>query len=142
MGIGVRQNPFKRAVTGDVYYNVNEYGEVVSYIENTNYTDQYLYDKVNYFNEESFANQVALHQLLYRKLLKFAYDNGYEDEQEWNKTNCHYYVSYNTDECRFYADVTGIFKHRDVWFCSRDSANRAIHEVVEPFVKEHPEFVW
>ena len=74
--------------------------------------------------------------------MKFAYDNGCEDNQTWNKINCHYYIGYNTNDDRFYADVTAAFKHNDVWFSSRDSANRAIEEVIKPFMKEHPEFVW
>lgn len=137
-----RKNPFERVVQGDVYYRVTEYGEIGDLTEDSDYTDQYLYDGVNYFNDEFFANQVALHQLLYRKLLKFSYDNGFEDNQAWNKVNCHYYIGYNINEDRFYADVTTAFKHNDVWFGSRDSANRAIEEVVMPFVKEHPDFVW
>lgn len=137
-----RKNPFERVVQGDVYYRVTEYGEIGDLTEDSDYTDQYLYDGVNYFNDEFFANQVALHQLLYRKLLKFSYDNECEDNQAWNKVNCHYYIGYNINEDRFYADVTAAFKHNDVWFGSRDSANRAIEEVVMPFVKEHPEFVW
>lgn len=137
-----RKNPFERVVQGDVYYRVTEYGEIGDLTEDSDYTDQYLYDGVNYFNDEFFANQVALHQLLYRKLLKFSYDNECEDNQAWNKVNCHYYIGYNINEDRFYADVTAAFKHNDVWFGSRDSANRAIEEVVMPFVKEHPDFVW
>lgn len=137
-----RKNPFERVVKGDVYYRATEYGEIGDLTEGSDYTDQYLYDGVNYFNDEFFANQVALHQLLYRKLLKFSYDNECEDNQAWNKVNCHYYISYSIDEDRFYADVTTSLKHEDVWFCSRDSANRAIEEVVMPFVKEHPDFVW
>ena len=137
-----RKNPFERVVQGDVYYRVTEYGEIGDLTEDSDYTDQYLYDGVNYFNDEFFANQVALHQLLYRKLLKFSYDNECEDNQAWNKVNCHYYIGYNINEDRFYVDVTAAFKHNDVWFGSRDSANRAIEEVVMPFVKEHPDFVW
>ena len=30
----------------------------------------------------------------------------------------------------------------DVYFSSEKGAKRAIKEVVEPFMKEHPEFVW
>lgn len=137
-----RKNPFERVVQGDVYYRVTEYGEIGDLTEDSDYTDQYLYDGVNYFNDEFFANQVALHQLLYRKLLKFSYDNECEDNQAWNNVNCHYYIGYNINEDRFYADVTAAFKHNDVWFGSIDSANRAIEEVVMPFVKEHPDFVW
>lgn len=137
-----RKNPFERVVHGNKYYRVTEYGEIGDLTEDSDYTDQYLYAGVNYFNDEFFANRVALHQLLYRKLLKFSYDNECEDNQAWNKVNCHYYISYSIDEDRFYADVTASFKHEDVWFCSRDSANWAIEEVIKPFIKEHPEFVW
>ncbi len=133
----VRKPPFGRVDDGS-YYFINCYGD----IKEDSREDDMLFNNCNYFNDEAFANQVALHQLLYRKLLKFAYDNGYEDEQEWNETNRHYYVSYDTDKCKFYADVIRTFKHRDVWFCSRDSANRAIEEVVKPFAKEHPDFIW
>lgn len=142
LGIGVRQNPFKRVVTGDVYYNVNEYSEIVSYIENTNYTDQYLYDKVNYFNDEAFANQVALHQLLYRKLLKFAYDNNCEDTKEWDGSNTHWSIRYGDNHDEFFVYSQERYKTRDVYFSTKEGAERAIKEVVEPFVKEHPEFVW
>lgn len=142
LGIGVRQNPFKRAVTGGVYYNVNEYGEVVSYIENTDYTDQYLYDRVNYFNDESFANQIALHQLLYRKLLKFAYDNKCEDTEEWNGNNTHFYIVYDYVFNKYDVWENTSCKKFTIYFSSEEGAERAIKEVVEPFMKEHPDFVW
>lgn len=140
--IGTRKNPFERVAAGDGYYFISYFGDVDGYTQANDCEDDALFNNSNYFNDKQFANQVALHQLLYRKLLKFAYDNGCEDNQEWNKTNRHYYISYNIDEQRFYADVAGSFKHNDVWFCSRKSAKRAIEEVVEPFMKEHPEFKW
>lgn len=37
--------------------------------------DEDMYNNTNYFNDEDFTNQVMLHQKLYRKLLKYAYDN-------------------------------------------------------------------
>ena len=36
----------------------------------------------------------------------------------------------------------GSHKFDGVWFSSEEGAERAIEEVVEPFVKEHPEFKW
>lgn len=136
-----RKNPFERVAKDDVYYTVLSSGSVGRMEDYLDCQDDSQYDAANYFNDEAFANQVALHQLLYRKLLKFAYDNDCEDNQAWNKTNYHYYIYYNTDEGRFCTDATRIFKHNDVWFCSRDLANRAIKEVVKPFVKKHPDFV-
>lgn len=137
-----RKNPFERVADGDPYYYIATDSYIHSVHENYDQCNYDAYYSVNYFNDKDFANQVALHQLLYRKLLKFAYDNGLEDDQTWNKVNCHYYIGYNINEDRFYVDVTVAFKHNDVWFSSRDSANRAIKEVVEPFMKEHPDFVW
>ncbi len=142
LGIEVRSNPFERVRPAGRYFYIDAHGRVKEHYDTRLPFEEKTYGAANYFTNEDFAKQVALHQLLYRKLLKFAYDNGCEDTAEWNKTNCHYYISYNIDEQRFYADVTGSFKHNDVWFCSRKSAKRAIQEVVEPFMKEHPEFVW
>lgn len=136
-----RKNPFERVVKGNVYYRVSEYGEIGDLTEDGDYTDQNLYDGVNYFNDEFFANQVALHQLLYRKLLKFAYDNGCEDTV-WNNKNDHWYIFYNYDDGCFDSQCNDGFKSQSVYFSSAGAANRAICEVVEPFMKEHPDFVW
>lgn len=142
LGVEVRKNPFERVDKNDYYYYVRADGHVDVYTNTNDSVDKEIYAACNHFNDKKFAEQVAIHQLLYRKLLKFAYDNECEDNQEWNKTNCHYYISYSIDEGRFYVDVTGSFKHNDVWFCSRKSAECAIKEIVEPFMKEHPDFVW
>lgn len=142
LGIKERKNPFERVADGDPYYYIATDCYIYSAHENYDQCDYDAYYNVSYFNNKNFAYQVVLHQLLYRKLLKFAYDNECEDNQAWNKTNWHYYIDYNTEAGRFCADVTGTFKHHDVWFCSKKSAECAIKEVVEPFMKEHPEFVW
>ena len=140
--VEMKINPFNRMGLGSYYYVPHYDGTARTFTEDNSTSANYAYRNCSYFNDKDFAKQVALHQLLYRKLLKFAYDNECEDNQEWNKTNWHYYIAYNTDEGRFYADVTGTFKHHDVWFCSKKSAECAIREVVKPFMKEHPEFVW
>lgn len=142
-----RKNPFERVVKGNVYYRVSEYGEIGDLTEDGDYTDQNLYDGVNYFNDDFFANQVALHQLLYRKLLKFSYDNGFEDTAEWNGYSYHFYIRYEyndgVDESVLAVAATVMNKSaNEVYFSSNYAAFHAIKEVVEPFMKEHPEFVW
>ena len=77
-----RKNPFKRVNEDEKYYFIESSGDVSSFLYAKDCTDRMLFDAVNYFNDEAFANQVALHQSLYRKLLKFAYDNGCEDTAE------------------------------------------------------------
>ena len=97
----------------------------------------------NYFNDEQFANQVALHQLLYRKLLKFAYDNECEDTTEWDGTKMHAYIIYNFTRKNY--DIRWTRNEKEpgtVYFKTPTMATAALNEVVMPFVKEHPEFVW
>ena len=89
-----RKNPFERVAEDEVYFQIGIDGDVFSLYEYGTTSDEDSVLCVNYFNDEAFAKQVALHQLLYRKLLKYAYDNEFEDE-EWNGTNMHAYIIYN-----------------------------------------------
>ncbi len=134
-----RKNPFKRCKK---YYCINATGEIYNYSGNGNAFDEIVYAESNYFNDEVFARQVALHQLLYRKLLKFAYDNECEDASEWDTHNQHWSIYYDCDDDKFVSDSWDTFKFASVYFNSEDAADRAIKEIVQPFVKEHPDFVW
>ena len=137
-----RNNPFERVAEGKMYYYVDKNGKVDNFGESGDLSDDNLKNASNYFNDKDFAVQVALHQLLYRKLLKFAYDYGCVDTQEWNEKNQHWTIYYNHNRHKFEADNWGTFHRSDVYFSSEDGAKTAIKEVVEPFVNEHPEFKW
>lgn len=141
LGIETRKNPFKR-VEGDDYYYVKSYGDVWCTDDSAYSEDNYRYDAANYFNDEQFAEQVALHQLLYRKLLKFAYDNGCEDTAEWNGIYQHWFIRYSCDTGDLVICVDYYYKGQNVYFSSDKAAKRAGREVVEPFMKENPDFVW
>ena len=140
--IGTRKNPFERVAAGDGYYFISYFGDVDGYTQANDCEDDALFNNSNYFNDKQFANQVALHQLLYRKLLKFAYDNGCEDNQEWGGATRHWLIQY--DHCDKSFDVTwqDTFQPSSVYFSTMEFAERAIQEVVEPFMKEHADFVW
>ena len=137
LGFEVRKPLFDRVTDGGPYYFINCYGD----IDADSREDDALFNNVNYFNDEGFAKQVSLHQLLYRKLLKFAYENDCED-REWGTKHEHCRIYYDTDSDKFDIDVNDAFKYQGVYFSTRQGAKRAIEEVVEPFMKEHPEFVW
>lgn len=147
LGFEVRKNPFERVDRGEDYFYINKYGDVDYYDHNEDFEDDLLSETANYFNDKDFAEQVALHQLLYRKLLKFAYGNGFEDTVKWNGYSYHFYIHYEyndgVDESALAVAATVMNKSaNEVYFSSNDAAFRAIKEVVEPFMKEHPEFIW
>lgn len=137
LGIETRKPLFDGVDDGGPYYFINCYGD----IDADSREDDALFNNVNYFNDMYFANQVALHQLLYRKLLKFAYESDCED-REWGTKYEHWRVYYDTDSDTFDIDVNDVFKYQGVYFSTREGAGRAIEEVIKPFIKEHPEFVW
>lgn len=141
LGIEVRKNPFERVEPGDDYYYVSSNNNVGVYTDSSEWMDNRLYAVSNYFNEKKFANQVALHQLLYRKLLKFSYDNDCEDK-EWNGTNDHWLILYYPLNDDFVIANVQCVKEYTVYFSTEEGASRAISEVIRPFMKEHPEFVW
>lgn len=142
LGTKARKNPFERAKYHDLYYYVYEDNDVWSDTDLCADADNRRYDAANYFNDRQFAEQVALHHLLYHRLLKFAYDNECEDTAEWDGSNKHWAVRYNYAggaRAAYYQSSRGA---QEVYFSSEEGAKRAIEEVVAPFMKEHPEFVW
>lgn len=136
-----RNNPFERRY-GNKYYKILENGSIPCDIDSQLNMDNISYKNVNYFNDSDFANQVYLHELLNRKLLKYAYDNEAEDV-EWDGDRKHYFI-YRQGASRCFFDVSNVtnFKRQEVYFSKREIAEQAIKDIVKPFMEEHPEFVW
>ena len=142
LGIETRKNPFERVWEGKKYFCIDKFDDLCGLTECNTVFDKELNTAGNYFNDEAFAKQVALHQLLYRKLLKFAYDNGCEDTAEWDGEIEHWCIYYGCRSNQFDTTFHTCAHHSAVYFSSDDAAGRAIKEVVEPFMKEHADFVW
>lgn len=137
-----RKNPFERVERYAKCYCINSSNIVESSLDTYAVVDNNRYEVANYFNDKDFAQQVALHQLLYRKLLKFAYDNECEDTAEWNCVNEHWFIEYHELNDEFTLSYMYSAKGLNVHFSTQEGASRAITEVIRPFMKEHPDFVW
>lgn len=142
LGVEVRKNPFERCAAGEKYVTILGDDAIREFFDNNDLCDNGVYNAVNYFNNEQFARQVALHQLLYRKLLKFSYDNVCEDTAEWNGANEHWLITYHKLDDDFTIVYMEAAKELSVYFSTEEGASRAINEVIRPFMKEHPDFVW
>ena len=136
-----KNNPFERRY-GNKYYKILENGSIPCDIDSQFNVDNISYKNVNYFNDSDFANQVYLHELLNRKLLKYAWDNNAED-CEWDNQNPHYYIRRHLVSNLFYIQQNILSKNcGTIYFSAEEIAEQAIEDVVEPFIAEHPEFVW
>ena len=145
LGINVevkKETPFYR-YPENLYWSINAMGDVIIQHECNADFDNALYDNVNYFNDYNLAEQVALHQLLYRKLLKYAYENDAEDcEWSWNGKQ-HYYIFFDYSESVFTIAHTIICKNQGtVYFSKEEVAKQAIKDIIKPFMEEHLKFVW
>nr|DAW09716.1 MAG TPA: hypothetical protein [Caudoviricetes sp.] len=135
-------NPFNRMGLGSYYYAPHFDGTARTFTEDNSMTAILMHRNCSYFNDKDFAKQIALHQLLYRKLLKFSYDNGCEDTAEWNGANEHWLIIYHKLDDDFTIMNMEASKELSVFFSTEEGASRAITEVIRPFMKEHPDFVW
>ena len=140
--VETQKNPFNRVNNHNKYYYIMATGGVSSYKDIDDSFDRKAYNVINYFNDKQFANQVALHQLLYRRLLKFTYDNNCIDTAKWDENNPHWFIYYNNAAEEFEVGVTHRMQLSTTFFPTEAAAERAIKEVIKPFVMEHPEFVW
>lgn len=145
-----RKNPFNSKI--NIYDDMPYYIIDPTDIENgvaTEYTDGSDFEKTsiiraNNFNDKAFANQVYLHELLNRKLLKYAWDNEAEDCSEWDEdgVNPHYYIYFGSAKGHFVVEANHYCRSQNIYFSSEKVAKQAIIDVIKPFMEEHPEFVW
>ena len=144
LGINVEVNketPFTRK-PDKLYWSINAMNLVTGQHECNDNFDNTTYEVVNYFNDYKFAEQVALHQLLYRKLLKYAYEHDAVCDTIMFEDKPKYYIAQNIVSHIFTVLVQYQTKCADVYFSKEQVAREAINDVIKPFMEEHPEFVW
>lgn len=137
-----RNNPFNDKLKDQEEYFVITAEDVrTSLYDHITITDIQRLNNANSFNDKDFAKQVYLHELLNRKLLKYAWDNEAED-CEWDEKNEHYYIYLNAKDKVFAVNTAYIYKESTVYFSNMNITEQAIENVVKPFIEEYPEFVW
>lgn len=137
-----RNNPFNSELEDeDSYFLIDDDGVNTGCYNPI--IDKHRLDNVNSFNDRGFAKQVYLHELLNRKLLKYAYDHEAED-CEWDKegVNPHYYIYFDSTKGHFVVGDHHFCHSQNIYFSSEEVAEQAVEDVVKPFMLQHPEFVW
>lgn len=141
-----RNNPFNNELNyREYYYTISSTDDIIVRDIKSNgidESDERSIINANSFNDKDFAKQVYLHELLNRKLLKYAWDNNAED-CEWNGENLHYYIFLDTLSNKFRVeDYFNAKTLSTIHFSNEKIAEQAIKDIIEPFMAEHPEFVW
>lgn len=137
-----RFNPFDRT-KGLYWYCMGNRKSLISVeiSDNDDMFDNEIYDDLaNYFNDEGFAMYVALSQLLYRKLLQYAYMNDLVDDKPWDGSTPHAFIAQYISGQFAVGYIWTTKSPCTVYFKSGDGAKMALENVVQPFMQEHPDF--
>lgn len=136
-----KQNPFKELKHGEKYYFIDSAGHVIGNTESYRDTDIRLYAIANYCADKEMMNQRAMHETLNRLLWRFSMENG-EGANSWNNKNNHWNIIRNCQNVIVASAACAYSTMGSVYFPSQELAQQAIDEIVKPFMKNHPNFVW
>lgn len=137
-----KKSCFERCESYEQYYYISYASIVESDIEQNTDVDELLYKNANYCTDKIIMKQRALHETLDRLLWRFSMEND-GDKLDWSAYNPKYYIYFDYKKHEFKISYMNQYKtEMTVHFYSREIAERAIDEIIKPFIKEHPEFVW
>lgn len=128
------KNPYKRVNLAKTYYFKNEIGEV-DYLKDLNgYFDDEQFIHANYFNNKNYAEYVAFKETLMRKLDKFAWEHNAK-VIDWHDRSTKYYITFENEENELTIDAICTYRSNNIYFTSREIAEKAIEEFKEDLIK-------
>lgn len=135
-----KNSPFKRQKYGDDYYYISSNGKVGIITDFTYDSDLARYDNANYCADEELLRQRALEEILARRLWRYSMEHD-GDKIDWSDGQSKYTIYYDTGIGSFYITSNVVCQITSTaYFVDRETALNAIKEVVEPFMKEYPDF--
>ena len=118
-----------------IYFCIDDEGDVLAVDDWNEQRDDIQYNYYNYFSTKEKAEEVKDMNLLQRMMMKF-YDE--EDGQvDWNDRNKRKYICYyHYIDKEYYISWAYIDRcTNEVYFSSRELAQRCIDEVIKPFME-------
>ena len=138
LGIKVpKTNPFTKSHKGKQYWRICTDGNVRDFTDNNDIVANDLYLVANYCTDKAIMEQRALHETLNRLLWRYSM----EHEGDITIENLKYTVRYHANERWSVGSITPVH-FGTVFFASREIAQNAIKEIIEPFMAAHPDFKW
>ena len=136
-----KNSPFKRQGHGDKYYYITNTGEVDTDSEANCNVDSIRYDNANYCTDEELLRQRALEEILARRLWRYSMEHG-GDKIDWSNSQQNKFAIYCSSRNGLFYITTHTISQtiNTIYFVNYETAMNAIKEVIEPFMKEHPDF--
>ena len=133
---------FERVIEGKEYYFIYNTGDIGVAYDYDEEVDDNCFAVANYCTDRELLKQRALRETLDRLLWRFSMQNEGERIDWHNYCQEKYYIYYNYTSKKFVTVGCRCCHSLETHFYSRETARRAINEIVIPFMEEHPEFLW
>lgn len=133
---------FERCGEGATYYYINYGGLISTDYDKRSVSDDICFNAANYCTDKNLMQQRAWHETLSRLLWRYSMEHD-GDKIDWkNNKEWKYYIYFNYNDNKYAIDFYRFIKGGDVYFYTNEIAQNAIKEIVEPFIAEHPDFIW
>ncbi len=136
-----KKSLFERVECNQRYYFIDIGGTVSEIDDDDAVFDNKCFNTANYCTDKELMEQRALHETLSRLLWRFSAENSHPEIAACTR----YEICFELTTAGITADTRFVGKSRTIGGCSfatKELACRAIEEIVKPFIKEHPDFVW
>ena len=138
------KSPFDRVEEFDAFYCINSLGSVDRTWEggssDRGSVDDMRFAVANYCTDRAIMEKRALHETLNRLLWRYSMEHD-GDKINWDNSHGKYRIYYYNGKYR----VVQNYRENEIgtiYFHTEAVAENAITEIIEPFMKAHPEFKW
>ena len=141
------KSPFERVEPFYEFCFINSLGEVEKTYEDgtcdRGSVDDMRFAVANYCTNKAIMEQRALHETLNRLLWRYSMEHD-GDKIDWsNMDQQKWFIFADVNNNRFFVDnMRSTLRLGSVHFYKSSTATAAIKEIIEPFMKAHPEFKW
>ena len=143
LGLNVKKDYFAKN-DKETFYVIEADGDIVDsfYLSGNDEFCSNVYKVANYCTDKKLMEQRALHETLSRLLWRLSMQND-GDKIDWHNANqCKYQIYYNHNEGKYFVSNNCWQQNNGQYYRTEEIAKRAIDEIILPFMKEHPDFVW
>ena len=140
LGLEMEINPFKRVEEDKSYFFITGTGEIQMSIDADVAANRGHLNAANYCTDREMMQQRAYAETLNRLLWRYSMEHK-GNEIGWEADENKYGIIYDYDEERWRVYSAMYHQHVGaVYFYSKETAESAIREIVQPFLYENPDF--
>lgn len=143
LGIEMKKDNIFELNYDKTFYFINSCGQIVPNTLTIIFNDskESLHEVANFCTDKELLQQRAYEEILNRLLWRYSMEHD-GDKIDWDKPTDKYYIYYNYRAKMYDWRITNSLRELGApCFYSKETAINAIKEIIEPFMRDHPDFI-